>query len=209
MAGTLDQVLRRVLDVVVSAGLLIALVPLLAVIAVLVKATSPGPVLFVQERVGRDRRPFGLLKFRTMVVNAAEHGSAVTIGRDPRITQVGLALRRAKLDELPQFWNVLRGEMSLVGPRPEVPKYVAHYTPEQARVLAVRPGITDPASLAYHDEASLLAQFADPERAYLQSVLPQKLSMSLAYLERRSMWSDLGVLVRTALQLLGAPGATL
>jgi len=197
-----DSALRRVLDVVASATVLVLLAPLLAVIAVLVKLRSPGPVFFVQKRMGRGCAPFGLLKFRTMRVDASAHGPKVTIGADPRITPIGTVLRRYKLDELPQFANVLRGDMSLVGPRPEVPEYVAQYTEEQRRVFAVRPGITDPASLTYHDEASLLATFDEPERAYREQVLPHKLAISLDYLERRTIVSDLRVIAETALRMV-------
>jgi lipopolysaccharide/colanic/teichoic acid biosynthesis glycosyltransferase len=191
-----------VLDAAVATLLLAALAPALALIAVLVKVTSRGPVLFVQERVGRGGVPFRLLKFRTMASDAPRRGPALTVGGDPRITRIGRMLRRWKLDELPQLANVLRGDMSLVGPRPEVPCYVARYTAAQRRVLAVRPGITDPASLSYVDESQLLATFDDPERGYVDVVLPRKLSLSLAYLDHRTLRSDLALLARTATRLL-------
>ncbi|MDR7420623.1 MAG: sugar transferase [Armatimonadota bacterium] len=197
VGSRLDAAARRLLDVVGSGVALLVLGPLLLAVAAAIRLTSGKPVFFVQERVGRGGVPFGLLKFRTMVVGAPARGPAVTIGRDPRITRVGHVLRRWKLDELPQFWNVLRGDMSLVGPRPEVPRYVAGYTAEQRRVLEARPGITDPASLAYADEASVLATYPDPERAYREIVLPDKLARSLAYLERRTVWSDLAIMWRT------------
>jgi len=199
----LDALARRALDVVVSAVALALLAPLLAAIAIAVRLASGKPVFFVQQRVGRDGVPFGLIKFRTMRPDAPGRGPAVTIGQDPRVTRVGQVLRRWKLDELPQFWNVLRGDMSLVGPRPEVPRYVAGYTPEQRRVLAARPGITDPASLAYADEASVLASYPDPERAYREVVLPDKLERSIAYLEQRTVLSDLWLLLRTAWTVVG------
>ena len=202
MKSSLDSTLRRVLDVAVSATVLVLLAPLLAAIALLVKLDSRGPVLFAQMRVGRGCAPFRLLKFRTMTTDAPARGPSLTVGADPRITRVGAVLRRYKLDELPQFANVLRGDMSLVGPRPEVPGYVALYTEEQRRVLAQRPGITDPASLAYHDEASLLGEFDDPERAYREQVLPKKLAISLDYLARRTVASDLCVLAETALRMV-------
>ena len=202
MPALADAALRRLLDVIVAGALLVALSPLLAVLALLVRATSPGPALFRQTRVGRDGRPFVLLKLRTMRADAACAGPAITAGVDPRITPLGARLRRAKLDELPQLWNVLRGDMSLVGPRPEVPHYVARYTAAQRAVLRARPGLTDPASLAWADEAATLATFADPERAYAETVLPQKLALSLAYLERRTVWSDLAVVTRTAAHLI-------
>src|SRR5262245_48293956 len=149
-----DAALRRLLDVTLAGTLLIALSPLLALLAALVRATSPGPALFRQTRIGRYGRPFVLLKLRTMRADAACTGPAITAGADPRITPLGARLRRAKLDELPQLWNVLCGDMSLVGPRPEVPHYVARYTPAQRAVLRARPGLTDPASLAWAGEAA-------------------------------------------------------
>lgn len=201
-SGPLDEALRRTLDVVVAAVGLLVLLPVLGVVALLVKATSPGPVLFVQERVGRGLAPFRLLKFRTMVADAPARGPAITVGADPRVTRVGALLRRTKLDELPQLVNVLRGDMSLVGPRPEVPRYVALYGEDERRIFTVRPGITDPASLLYADESAVLASYPDPERAYREVVLPHKLRVSLAYLETRTVWSDVGLLVRTALRVI-------
>ena len=201
----IDAVARRFLDVVVSAAGLVLLSPILAAIALLVKATSAGPVLFVQERVGRGLVPFRLLKFRTMVADAASRGPAITIGDDPRVTRVGAFLRKTKLDELPQLVNVLRGDMSLVGPRPEVPKYVGLYGEAERRIFAVRPGITDPSSLLYRDESAVLATYPDPERAYREVVLPHKIAVSLAYADSRTVLSDVGLLVRTALRLV-TPG---
>jgi len=198
MFSAADDALRRLLDVTVAGALLIALSPLLALLALLVRATSPGPPLFRQIRVGRHGRAFVLLKLRTMHAAAAWTGPAITAGADPRITPLGVWLRRAKLDELPQLWNVLWGDMSLVGPRPELPHYVWRYTEAQRAVLRARPGLTDPASLAWADEAATLATFADPERAYIETVLPEKLALSLAYLERRTIWTDLGLMTRTA-----------
>jgi lipopolysaccharide/colanic/teichoic acid biosynthesis glycosyltransferase len=192
---------RRAIDVAVAGTLLVAAAPLLAVLGLLVRATSPGPALFVQERVGKDGGVFGLLKLRTMVADAPARGGALTTPGDPRVTRVGAWLRRWKLDELPQLANVVRGDMSLVGPRPEVPRYVAGYSARQRAVLRVRPGITDPASLAYADEAAVLGRFDDCERAYVETVLPAKLALSLDYLERRTLRSDLGVLLRTLIRV--------
>lgn len=205
MRARLDEACRRLLDIGLAGSLLLIAAPVLLIIALLVKADSRGAVLFTQQRVGRGSTLFGLLKFRTMVADVAGRGRAITVGVDPRITKVGAVLRRYKLDELPQLWNVLRGDMGLVGPRPEVPTYVARYTTEQREVLAVRPGITDPASLAYSDESTLLATFADPERAYVEEILPRKLALSRAYLRRRTFFTDLAILARTALRLLGPP----
>ncbi len=195
MPDVADAALRRLLDVTVAGTLLLVLAPLLGVLALLVRATSTGPALFRQIRIGRNGRPFVLLKLRTMRADAP--GPVITAGGDPRITRFGAWLRRTKLDELPQLWNVLRGDMSLVGPRPEVPDYVALYTAAQRAALLVRPGLTDPASLAWADEAATLATFAEPHRAYADVVLPRKLALSLAYLERRTVWSDLAVVMRT------------
>jgi lipopolysaccharide/colanic/teichoic acid biosynthesis glycosyltransferase len=168
-------------------------------VAIAVRLGSAGPVLYTQERVGKDGKSFDLYKFRSMRSGADRDGALVTGGGDPRVTRVGRLLRATKLDELPQLWNVLRGDMSLVGPRPEVPRYVAHYTPDQRRVLAVRPGITDPATLAFRDEEVLLAGVPPAEREahYVREVMPAKLALNLEYLERCGFWSDLGVIART------------
>ena len=194
----MDAALRRLLDVALAAALLVLLAPVLGLLAVLVRLTSPGPAFFRQTRIGRHGRPFELVKLRTMRSDAPSTGPAITAGADPRITWFGARLRRAKLDELPQLWNVVRGDMSLVGPRPEVPRYVARYCPAARAALRVRPGLTDPASLALADEAAVLGRFDDPERVYAEEILPWKLALSLAYLERRTVWTDLGIVARTA-----------
>ena len=182
---------------------LLLLSPLLLLLALAIRLDSPGPVFFRQERVGRLGVLFRIHKFRTMRVDAQGHGLAITVGQDARITRVGHWLRHYRLDELPQFVDVLLGRMSLVGPRPEVPRYVAHYPPAlRARVLAVRPGITDPASLAHINESALLAAAADPEREYIERILPAKLALQAAYAERATLRSDLGVLGRTLRVLL-------
>lgn len=193
---------KRLFDIVVSlAALLLLALPMLAV-AVWIKLDSPGPVFFRQQRVGRHGVPFAIHKFRTMRHGAG--GLALTVGDDARITRAGRWLRRTRLDELPQLLDVLAGDMSLVGPRPEVPRYVALYPPAlRERALAVRPGITDPASLAYIDEAALLAAAADPEREYVERILPAKLQAAAAYAERATLASDIAVLARTARALLG------
>ena len=196
---------KRLFDIACAATALVLLVPLLLVLALWVRLDSPGPVLFRQQRVGRGGRPFAILKFRTMQVNAEAAGLQITVGQDPRITRTGRWLRRSKLDELPQLLNVLRGEMSMVGPRPEVPRYVALYPADQrATVLSVRPGITDLASLALRDESTLLARSADPERTYVEEILPIKLRHACDYVAQRSLWLDLRILALTALVLLGA-----
>ena len=189
---------KRLFDLAGSALALLLLAPLFALIALRIKLDSPGPVFFRQQRVGRGGRPFRIHKFRTMVADAPQRGPALTVGADPRITRTGAWLRRTRLDELPQLIDVLQGRMSLVGPRPEVPRYVQHYPPGlRERALAVRPGITDPSSLAHLDEGALLAAAADPEREYIEAILPRKLQAAADYAERASLWTDLQVIART------------
>jgi lipopolysaccharide/colanic/teichoic acid biosynthesis glycosyltransferase len=189
---------KRIFDVLLSALGLLLLAPLLLAIAVWIKLDSRGPVLFRQERVGRHGAPFLIHKFRTMRPDAPAQGPQITIGADPRITRAGQVLRRTKLDELPQLWDVLRGSMSLVGPRPEVPRYVAMY-PDEARriVLSVRPGITDLASLEYRDESEQLAGAVDPERAYVETLLPAKLALAVRYVQTSTLAGDMRLVLRT------------
>lgn len=186
----------RLLDVIASATGLLVLSPLLLVIAVLVKFQDGGPILYRALRVGRHGVPFRLYKFRTMVAGADKRGPAVTAAGDARVTRFGRFMRRHKLDELPQLINVLVGQMSLVGPRPEDPRYVALYTDEQRRVLDVRPGITSAASLAYRDEESVLSG-DDWESVYRTQVMPAKLALDLAYIARRTVFTDIGLILRT------------
>jgi lipopolysaccharide/colanic/teichoic acid biosynthesis glycosyltransferase len=188
---------KRALDILSSALSLIALSPFLIFVACCVRFTSRGPVVFRQIRAGKDGRQFQILKFRSMVVDAAKEGSRITIAGDRRVTVVGKFLRAYKIDELPQLWNVLRGDMSLVGPRPELPVYVAEYTPEQRLVLSVRPGITDPASLAYRHEEKILAGHRNPEQFYRTQILPDKLARNLAYLREISFSNDLRIILAT------------
>lgn len=186
---------KRLFDVWAAALGLLLLSPVLLAAAVWVKLDSPGPVLFRQTRVGRFGVPFTIHKFRTMRM---EPGAAITVGADPRITRSGQVLRQSKLDELPQLWDVLRGAMSLVGPRPELPRYVELYPADlREQVLAVRPGITDPASLAFSHEAELLAAAADPEREYREVILPAKLRLSADYAARASLATDLRLILAT------------
>lgn len=192
---------KRAFDVAASAAGLVLLSPLFLLVAAAVKLGSAGPVFFRQERVGQGGVPFRIWKFRTMVADAERRGGALTVGEDPRINAVGRFLRRTKLDELPQLLNVLAGEMSLVGPRPEVPRYVAGYTDAQRRVLDLVPGVTDPASLEYRDEARLLAGHADPERAYVEEIAPHKIRLNLEYAARATRWSDLVIIVKTVAHL--------
>ena len=187
--------LKRALDLLAAAAGLLLLAPAFLLIALAIKLDSPGPVFFRQERVGLRGRPFRIFKFRTMTVGPATGGIEVTVAGDARITRVGAALRRTKLDELAQLIDVLRGTMSLVGPRPEVPRYVSHYPPEwRERLLSVRPGITDFASVRYHDENDLLARASDPEREYIEVILPTKLRYALHYVDNPTLASDLRVL---------------
>lgn len=199
-SATGSDAVRRAIDLVVAVAGLAVLSPVLAVVALWVKATSPGPVLHRAERVGQGGRSFTLYKFRSMRADAAASGPGITSRGDPRVTGVGRFLRAWKLDELPQLLNVLRGDMSLVGPRPEDPRYVALYTPDQRRVLGARPGVTSPASLAYRHEEALLAG-DDWEKAYVGRIMPDKLRMDLNYLERRTLGSDVGVLWKTFIAL--------
>ena len=171
--------------------------PSFLVVALMIKLDDGGPVFFQQERVGQNGRLFRIIKFRTMSVGADKAGANITAAGDRRITRIGRLLRKTKIDELPQLWNVFRGEMSLVGPRPEVPKYVGLYTPDQQRVLALRPGITDEASVAFRDEEALLAAAADPETFYVENCLPRKIALNLAYAKRANVFRDLLVILRT------------
>jgi lipopolysaccharide/colanic/teichoic acid biosynthesis glycosyltransferase len=184
-------------DIAASLAGLLLLAPLFALVALWIKLDSPGPVLFRQQRVGRHGAPFSIYKFRTMAA-AAGATLQLTVGRDSRITRAGQFLRRYKLDELPQLINVLQGAMSLVGPRPEVPRYVACYPPEvRAIVLSVAPGITDWASILYREESAILGRAADPERAYRETILPAKLDYYVRYVRERSFWTDLRIIFRT------------
>jgi lipopolysaccharide/colanic/teichoic acid biosynthesis glycosyltransferase len=194
--------MKRIFDFVLSLGALLALLPLLLLLAAAVKLSSPGPVFFLQERVGRGGRRFRLCKFRTMVADAAQQGPSVTREGDARVTRVGALLRRWKLDELPQLWNVVKGDMSLVGPRPELPQYVALFPREYERVLSVRPGITDLATLHYRDEERLLRQAQDLEQFYVEKVLPVKLRLNLEYLEKRGFWFDVRLILLTLARIV-------
>ncbi len=195
---------KRLLDILLSAAGLLLLSPLLLLIAVAVRVDSAGPVLFRQSRVGRGGEPFEILKFRSMVHAGRDivTGPEVTASTDRRITRLGAILRRSKLDELPQLFNVLRGDMSLVGPRPEVPRYVALY-PIDARqeIFSVRPGLTDEAAIEFRHESDLLAKASDPERTYVEEILPRKIEHYRRYVRTRSLSGDLGILVRTVLRV--------
>jgi len=195
---------KRALDIVCSFVGLIVLGPLLFAIAAVVAFDSPGPVFFRQNRVGRHGRTFRIHKFRTMRFSPLPDGPSLTVGADPRITRSGSFLRRYKLDELPQLIDVLHGDMSLVGPRPEVPEYVAHFSEEDRRVvLSVRPGITDRASLEYRDESALLENSADPHRCYCEEILPAKLRHYREYVASHNVLGDLQIIFATLRKLFG------
>jgi lipopolysaccharide/colanic/teichoic acid biosynthesis glycosyltransferase len=194
--------MKRILDIVVSSIGLICLLPLLLVVALLIKLDSTGPVFFRQTRMGRRFRPFQILKFRTMVQDSSTRGKSITVGDDPRITRVGLFLRKTKIDELPQLINVLRGEMTFVGPRPEVPQYVELFRQDYEEILKIRPGITDLASIKYRDEAKLLGQSQDPEEEYVTRVLPDKIRLGKEYIRCSSLAFDLRLIFRTFLKVI-------
>jgi lipopolysaccharide/colanic/teichoic acid biosynthesis glycosyltransferase len=193
---------KRVFDMICSALGLAILLPIFALIALLIKLDSPGPVFFRQKRVGKNFTPFDLLKFRSMVDDAPQLGPTVTVSGDRRITRIGSILRKTKIDELPQLINVLKGDMSMVGPRPEVPRYVELFRTDYTEILKVKPGITDYASIKYRNEESVLASYPDPEIAYLKSILPQKISYAKQYIHDRNTWTDIKILVHTLLAIV-------
>jgi lipopolysaccharide/colanic/teichoic acid biosynthesis glycosyltransferase len=171
--------------------------PLGALIGLIIKIEDGGPVFYIQERIGHRGKSFRMIKFRTMIRDADKMGSAITIGNDARITRVGRWLRRFKLDEFPQLFNVLKGEMSFVGPRPEVPKYVAVYNDMEREVLNLVPGITDPASVIYRNESEILGGFQDPEKQYIEKIMPDKIRINLEYARRANIMSDIFVILQT------------
>lgn len=188
----------RIFDVCFSLLGLIILSPLFLLVGVLNKVVAPGPVLFKQVRVGLNGKEFVLLKFRSMYVNADKQGLLITTsGKDPRITPFGYYLRKYKIDELPQLWNVLVGDMSIVGPRPEVQKYVELYTTEQRAVLQVRPGITDTASLVFRDENEILERQTNPERYYIDVLMPQKIQLNMQFIRERTLRNYFSIIFRT------------
>lgn len=189
--------MKRIFDILVSGIGLLCLSPLLLIVAIWIKLDSPGPIFYRQVRVGRYNKDFRIFKFRSMRIGS-DKGSLVTIGgRDPRITRSGYFIRKFKIDELPQLINVLVGDMSLVGPRPEVRHYVNYWTPEQMHVLDVRPGITDPASIKYRNENELLAQAENPEKYYIDVIMQEKIKLYLEYAEKSSFWYDIKLIFQT------------
>jgi lipopolysaccharide/colanic/teichoic acid biosynthesis glycosyltransferase len=195
--------MKRLFDLSVAIFFSILFIPFWIFIAIAIKITSPGPVFFRQVRVGLKGKHFKIFKYRSMIVDAEKKGLQITVGgRDPRITGVGYILRKTKLDELPQLFNIILGDMSFVGPRPEVPKYVEMYNQEQRKVLNVRPGITDVASIKYIDENELLKDAQDPEQMYIEKIMPDKLNLNLEYLQNRSLMSDIGIIFKTVAKII-------
>lgn len=194
--------MKRLFDIIASGLGLIVLSPLFAVLAVWIKADSKGPVFYRQTRVGRNNRDFRLYKFRSMRPDSDRLGLITVGGHDPRVTRSGYYIRKYKLDEVPQLINVFTGDMSLVGPRPEVRKYVDMYTPEQMRVLSVRPGITSLASIRYRNENDILAAAEDPDRCYIEQVMPDKLAIDLEYVDRATLWNDIRLIFSTFREII-------
>lgn len=189
--------LKRLFDILFSFIGLIILSPVFFIVGILIKLDSKGPVFYRQVRTGKDNKPFKLFKFRSMYTNSDKVGQLTVGMRDSRITKMGYSIRKYKLDELPQLINVFLGEMSLVGPRPEVPKYTLLYNQQQLKVLSVKPGITDPASIAYSKENDLLESALDPERMYINEIMPAKLALNLQYIESQSFWGDIKIIFNT------------
>ena len=198
----LQLMLKRAMDIAISGCALLVIWPVLLLIALAIKIDDPGPVFYRQVRVGKNGKEFRIYKFRTMIVDADKKGLAITVGRDNRITRMGRLLRKTKLDELAQLINVFTGEMSFVGPRPEVPKYVNMYTPYQRQVLLVRPGITDYASIAYRNENDLLADAEDPERMYIEKIMPDKIELNMKYLREISPLADIRLIFSTIIAVI-------
>ena len=201
MEGERRLMAKRLFDLVVAYVGLILLTPVFLIVALLIMLDSRGPILYRGQRIGKDGAPFKMFKFRTMVANADRMGSALTRGRDPRVTRVGRILRKWKIDEFPQLLNVLRGEMSVVGPRPESPCYVEHYTPEQRRVLQVKPGITGLTQVRFRHEETLLQRCKNLEEEYVVTIMPRKLALDLQYVETQSFGLDMRLIAQTCLCL--------
>ncbi|GAB4471716.1 MAG: O-antigen biosynthesis protein WlbG [Anaerolineae bacterium] len=199
---------KRIFDLLAALVGLVVFSPLLLVVGLLIKLDSPGPVFYRGDRIGKDGVPFKMFKFRTMVVNADRMGSALTHRGDPRVTRMGRLLRKWKIDEIPQLINVVRGEMSFVGPRPEAPGYVKYYTPEQREVLRVRPGITGPAQIRFRHEETLLSRYTDWEEAYITIIMPQKLAIDLEYVRNHTFFRDLLLIAQTVLAVFTADRTT-
>lgn len=190
-------VFKRLFDICASIGGLLVLALPFCMVAIIIKLTSKGPVYFRQERVGKNGKTFRIYKFRTMTVNAEAQGMQITVGADRRITKIGQILRKTKVDELPQLINVLKGEMSFVGPRPEVPRYVELYSDYQKNILKIKPGITELASIVYRDENEVLAQSEDPEKTYIEEIMPKKIELNMEYMQKMSFWYDIKLIFKT------------
>lgn len=197
-----NKVVKRIFDLVCSTLGLIVLSPVFIFISIRIKSGSDGPIFFKQIRVGEKSKEFEILKFRTMVVDAEKLGRQITVGNDSRITKIGAFLRKYKLDELPQLINVFKGDMSLVGPRPEVPRYVKLYDEKQKKVLEVKPGITDLASIRYRDENELLGEAENPDEFYINTIMPDKLALNLEYIGRNNIFLDIYIILKTIIKCL-------
>ena len=197
-----NKVVKRIFDFICSTLGLIILSPILIAISIKIKMGSDGPVFFKQIRVGEKNKEFEILKFRTMVVDAEKLGRQITVGNDNRITKIGAFLRKYKLDELPQLINVFKGDMSLVGPRPEVPRYVKLYNDKQRKVLDVKPGITDLASIRYRDENDLLGEAENPDDLYINTIMPDKLALNLEYINSNNVFLDIYIILKTIIKCL-------
>ncbi len=200
--NALNKIIKRIFDIVCSGLGLIILSPFLLFVAIRIKMGSDGPVFFKQIRVGEKGKEFKILKFRTMVVDAEKLGRQITVGNDNRITKIGAFLRKYKIEELPQLINVFKGDMSLVGPRPEVPRYVNMYTEEQRKVLDVKPGITDLASIRYRDENELLGQAENPDEFYINTIMPDKLALNVEYINKSNIFLDIYIILKTILKCI-------
>jgi lipopolysaccharide/colanic/teichoic acid biosynthesis glycosyltransferase len=198
----LQAAIKRIFDFTLSLGGIILLSPIFLLIALVIKLESKGNVLFTQMRVGKGSKDFYLFKFRSMYIDSEKNGQLTVGMKDPRITGIGYLLRKFKIDELPQLLNVLIGNMSFVGPRPEVRKYVALYTPEQLTVLIVKPGITDKASLKYFNENELLGKSTNPEHTYIQDIMPEKLKINMEYIQQRGIVQDFTIIMKTIWRVL-------
>lgn len=198
----LQLIIKRIFDIIVSLIGLIALLPFFLIIAFAIKVDSTGPIFFKQVRISKNGKEFEIYKFRTMIQDAESKGMQITVEKDSRITKVGKFLRKSKIDELPQLINVLKGDMSFVGPRPEVPKYVALYDKDQRNILKVRPGITDIASIEYRDESSILAKSMDPEKTYIEEIMPKKIELNLIYIRNISVLYDVVLICKTIIKVI-------
>lgn len=198
----IQLILKRIFDIIVSFIGLLVLLPIFMIIAFIIKVDSKGPIFFRQIRIGKNGKKFKIFKFRTMVVDAEKKGMQITIDGDNRITRAGYILRKSKLDELPQLINVLKGDMSFVGPRPEVPRYVAMYDERQRSILKVTPGITDIASIEFRDENSLLAKSKNPEETYKKEIIPRKIELNMEYIKNMSVIYDIGLILKTICKII-------